>query len=340
MSTPQPPASPPERSEWASPSGDAFNPVPTNAPATHPTTSAVITERAPSVGTPERVPWSAGRRWALGLGIGAATLGLITGIIAGTVTLTTVLADAFDDLGVVADDAQPLVDGPRAQPVPAIADVCDDPCFSAPAINEARLDPDIYGEAGLSVLYGGAGSAPQSLPSAAFDVAANGWRIDKGTPDSCFVTYPDVPLAYPLDAPPGLSTGGVTDTIHFIASRGSADELSASVHTLRLFSTSAEALTHMETLQSLIDGCRRYQLGESWNAAVTPAPLLELPDSVAAIGWVEVDSFGWRYYSFDLLRANAVVRVTLSTDNGVTEQQFRTLIEQAAVDLATWPLEP
>ncbi|MBA4247179.1 MAG: hypothetical protein C0444_02645 [Microbacterium sp.] len=253
--------------------------------------------------------------------------------------ITTVLVSTFDDLDVLPNEALPLIEGSRAEPEPVAPDQCEGPCFDPSAISEARLDPQVYDDAGLSVLYAGAGSEPQAAPSYSFEIAANGWSIDAGSPDECFVTYPDAPLAYALDAPPAVTTSDAMNAIHIIASRGSADELSTSMHTLRLFPSNDEALEHMRSLQNLVDGCRRYELGESWNALVTPAPALDLPDSVSAIGWVEVDAFEWRYYSIDLLRGNVVARIRLSTDNGITEQQFRTLVEQAAADMATWPLD-
>jgi hypothetical protein len=283
-------------------------------------------------------PWPASRRWALGLGIGTASLGVIAGLVAAVMAVTTALVSTFDDLGVLPPEAMPLVEGSRAEPEPVAPDECDDPCFSPTAISEARLDPGVYDAAGLTVLYAGAGSEPQASPSYAFEVAENGWGVDKGSPDSCFVTYPEAPLAYALDDPPPVTTSDALNAIHVIGSRASVDEFSTSLHTLRLFPSSDEALDHMRSLQNLVDACREYRLGETWNAVVTPAPALTVPDSVAAIGWVEVDAAGWRYYSVDLVRANVVARIRLSTDNGITEEQFRTLVEQAAVDMAAWPL--
>lgn len=335
MSTPQPPDVPPERAAWAPPSG---YPGAENAPRAASGAFAAPPQAHVLRDEPAQ-EWSSARRWTVGLGITAAALGLIAGVVGGVMGITSALVDALDDFGFAPTEAQPLIDGPRADPEPVRRDDCDDPCFGALAINEARLDPSAYDTAGLTVMYAGSGAERQSSPSQAFAAAASGWTVSKGTPDSCFVTYPDVPLAYALDSPPPAADSTPVDAAHFIASRGSANEMSTSVHTMRLFLTSEEAHAHMTSLVSLVDGCTSYRLGDQWNAVVTPAPALDLPETVAGVGWVEVDEFGWRYYSFDLVRANAVMRFGLSTDNSISEEQFRTLVESAAEDMASWPYD-
>lgn len=319
MSTPPPMFPPPE--------------PPAAPPVAEPTGRAREVGDAPHRVGAEPAPWSRSRRWTVGMGIAAAAAGLVAALGGGILALSTALLDTADDLGLVPNTVVPLAEGASGDPRPAEPTDCDDPCFGVAAIDHARLEPDVYGEAGLTMLYGGAGSEPQSQASAEFDIAANGWTFDKGSPDSCFVTYPDVPIAYALDEVPATGDG----SIHFIAARGTDDEFSTSLHTFRLFDTTAAAQSHMERLHDLLDDCERYELGTDWNATVTPAPALSLPSSVAGVGWVEVEDYGWRYYSFDLVRANAVVRITLSTDNGVTEERFRALVEDAALDMAQWP---
>jgi len=184
------------------------------------------------------------------------------------------------------------------------------------------------------VIYGGMGWQPQTQGAEAYDVAANAWSIEGGAPDECFVTYSEVPLAYALDA--GPSSG--SDTVHFVASRGSEDEQNVVSQTLRLFPTGDEAAAHMTDLYDLLGACSRYRLGSGWNATVSTSPALAVPSTVVAVGWVEVDDFGWRYYSFDLQRGNAVSRFALSTDTSITELEFRALVESAAIDMAGWSI--
>lgn len=312
----------------ASPSGAPGSTAPADAPM----------HRGPAAHAPgTREPWPASRRWALGLGIAAATLGLLSALVAGVVAVGGAVAEAASEWGILPPEDVPLVAGDEAVLEPQELESCIGRCFDAAAIDASRLDAGIYNQLGLSVIYGGMGWQPQSRGAEAYDLAANAWSIENGTPDSCFVTYSDVPLAYPLDAGPSSES----DTVHYIASRASENENNVINQTLRLFSTQDEAATHMRDLHTLLGACSRYRLESGWNAAVTTSPDLPVPATVVAVGWVEIDEFGWRYYSFDLQRGNAVTRIALSTDTSITETEFRSLIQAAAADMAGWePAQP
>ncbi|MBU1459100.1 MAG: hypothetical protein KKC89_06010, partial [Gammaproteobacteria bacterium] len=78
--------------------------------------------------------------------------------------------------------------------------------------------------------------------------------------------------------------------------------------------------------------------GGVWSTAVAPAPALDVPDSVAALGWSQSNQWG-RTYEVDIQRGNLVVRLVLNSDGaGPTEQQFRQIAEDYATLLAE--LEP
>lgn len=244
------------------------------------------------------------------------------------------VAEAAAEWGIVPPEEVPLVAGDDGALQPLELEPCIGRCFGAEAIDASRLDASVYNRLGLSVIYGGMGWQPQTRGAEAFDLAANAWSLDNGTPDSCFVTYSEVPLAYPLDAGPAAES----DTVHYIASRATEDENNVISQTLRLFSTQDEAAMHMSQLHDLLGACSRYRLDTGWNASVSTSPALAVPPTVVAVGWVEIDEFGWRYYSFDLQRGNAVTRMALSTDTSITEDEFRALVESAAIDMAGWSL--
>ena len=82
-------------------------------------------------------------------------------------------------------------------------------------------------------------------------------------------------------------------------------------------------------------GCEGYEIGDAqtyWTADVSLAPALDLPETVAAAGWVEESPFG-RYYVWDLQRANIVVRTTVFTDGLITQEQADTFNETLATTL-------
>ncbi|MEN9621048.1 MAG: hypothetical protein RL499_1241, partial [Actinomycetota bacterium] len=90
MSTPQHPDLPPERAAWAPPSG-----LPEVGANSGPVTSYVgPPPRVASFRVDDRPEWSSARRWTLGLGITAASLGLIAGVVAGVMGITTALVGA------------------------------------------------------------------------------------------------------------------------------------------------------------------------------------------------------------------------------------------------------
>lgn len=316
---------------------DRFAPIEPPSPEQPP---AVSPEHAPHPPSPRRAasevrpPWSAARRWTLGLGIAAATLGLLSALVAGVVAVGAAVVESAAEWGVLPPDEIPLARGDAPALVPRETEPCTERCFGAAAIDASRLDASIYNDLGLSVIYGGMGWQPQTHGAEAFDIAANAWSVESGTPDSCFVTYSEVPLAYAVDAGPTTDS----DTVHYIASRATEDEQSVVSQTLRLFSTREEAAAHMSDLYDLLGACSRYRLESGWNAAVSASPALSVPPTIVAVGWVEIDEFGWRYYSFDLQRGNAVTRIALSTDTSISENEFRALVESAAADMAGWSL--
>jgi hypothetical protein len=108
----------------------------------------------------------------------------------------------------------------------------------------------------------------------------------------------------------------------------------------RVFRDSASATEHLGELDGLLDTCTGYDYEAEdgiWSTAVTPAPALDVPDSVCP-GMVAEPRVGGTSEA-DIQRGNLVVRLVLITDgDGPTEQQFRQFAEEYAALLAE--LEP
>ena len=127
--------------------------------------------------------------------------------------------------------------------------------------------------------------------------------------------------------------------MYFLASYESANEFSTTYRTVRFFATAEDAQKHMNDLHSIIPACDRYTVGsgiEAWKASVTPMPALDVPPTIAAVGWVERGAYSGSFYSVDLLRGNAVIRATVYTDGAVKETDVRAYAQALADNLASW----
>jgi len=146
-----------------------------------------------------------------------------------------------------------------------------------------------------------------------------------GSPNICAVTYGTAPVTVDISQQKSI----VSETIETYVAFSDPDDVNSFQQTARAFASSAEATAYMKQLDSELNQCTIYST-ESGTALplttkVSRSPALVVPASVAAIGWVEV-SPGTRYYAIDVQRGNLVVRSTLTSFEGMTEQDFRELI--------------
>lgn len=226
----------------------------------------------------------------------------------------------------------PLVEG---EPGPATAvdpTACPDECFPYETFGGIGLDADAYVELGTTEHLEEWGDYADTTPGKEYTYSARYWTDGEGSPEECFVTYSQVPIAARFDERPVAPD----DTIAYLGYHATADEYSSLQETARLFTDSSSAESHMGSLKEMLSGCSGYEIGtgsEYWTADVTPMPALEVPMSVAAVGWVEESPFG-RYYSADLQRGNIVVRASLYTDGTITEESYRDYVEALAEQLA------
>jgi hypothetical protein len=103
----------------------------------------------------------------------------------------------------------------------------------------------------------------------------------------------------------------------------------------RLFPDAAAASAHMVALDERIGECPRYvDLIGLRTDFITRSPAIEVPDSVAAVGWIQKTQYNERFYVIDVQRGNLVVRTTGYSTGGFSELEFRDLVEQQAELLA------
>ncbi len=302
--------------------GPQLNPVsvqpsPAHVPARHPVNAQ---------------PWSRSRKWTLGVGIAAAVLGIFAAIgAAGAGLYTAIIAPLTSYV-----EPLPLLEGEPGDPRPLEATECDDPCFGPEHLWEARLDALAFQQLGTPVVDDPAGTYADSTAPDVNSFGLDYWDASGFTPDSCLFTATEAPAVVSRDGDDGL--GG---SIHWLTSFVSENRTSSAVRAVRFFPTAEAAQTHMTKLAQAVPGCSAY--ASDGIAGVRPTivsamPALGAPPTVAAVGWVETTERSGRYFAVDLVRSNAVVRLTVWTNGEIDERAFRELANRAARDLAGWPL--
>lgn len=148
-----------------------------------------------------------------------------------------------------------------------------------------------------------------------------------GTPAQCSFVYSVSPVT--LDT---LGAEATTESIQVHEPYSDADGATYFQQSTRVFSSSADAVTYMQQLETELAACPRYSTDGSLLPAVTSvesAASLSVPDSVANLGWVELGTDA-RYYAIDLQRGNVVIRSGLTSSGDMTEQEFRDLVSITA----------
>lgn len=278
------------------------------------------------------------RRWPWGLITGVLVGALVVGVVVGTISgfVAGIATTVVGSIPVAPD--QPLQTGPPGAPVAVEPLECSTACFDPPKAGDFGTDDAHFDEIGLvstTAPWGFYGDiAVEEMYEGDLDYT-NGFI---GAPGSCFFTVTRGPYVPSLGNPDVSSL----DLVYFLVTHEDKREMDSGQISARLFADTSAATTYLTDLAGSIEDCaeeERVILGGE-PANITPLPALDVPDSVAAVGWVmeQEPGWGWRTYSADLQRGNAVVRIQVITDGAITEQQFRTLVESyAAVDLVEVP---
>lgn len=257
-----------------------------------------------------------------------------------------VLGAAFDRLPgapiVVGDPpviGGPPVAGEPGPPRPVDPLFCSTPCYTSVSVNDTQPNRGLVESIGLDSRIQPLGAYDPVEVAELFRLHADEWDTHNGTPDYCFFVTTNAPLP----PRPTLRTGD-DDMVYFTGTWSDRDRIDTLDQSVRVFPDSASALMHMIDLADLADACRSVEIGppnDRYVAIVDPAAALDLPPSVAGVGWVRTGDLGprWRAYVVDLVHGNLVVRTRLLTDGSISEAEFRTLIEEYAKELAAVPVE-
>jgi hypothetical protein len=277
------------------------------------------------------------RRTALvvtGIVVGSAAL--LGGVVAGVIAVASLVGDTVSDLAGAPVTTEPPMTGDPGSPQPRELTACADPCFGGGDVRYTIPEKEEFAALGLTETVAPWGTYDVSTVQAEYSYAATAWEDAEAAPQECFVVYAAVPIAIPLSERPDVSP----DPIHFTGSRQDAEYYSLMESSVRIFPDTASASAHMVAVDELVAQCSHYDSGAGagyWSADVTMAPAVDVPSDVAAVGWVEAAPLS-RYYSFDVQRANLVIRTTLTTPGDIGETQFRSYIEHLAAKIGD--LEP
>jgi hypothetical protein len=270
------------------------------------------------------------RPWLIGLIVSGALVLLFGAISAVIVTIVTA-SGLIDQFAPNLPVASPLVSGDPSSPYAVAPVECPDACFDLEVTVDTILPPEATKELGVGDVTEPHGTFDLSSGSLDFDDVHGQWRIDSASPYECFFVYFTTPVATDFDERPTYG-----DTIDYTETSTSDDGDTTLFQSARIFPTSRAAVDHMVGLDRLIHGCSHVDYGkdaERGSSEISIAPVLNLPDTVAATGWREDYGFA-RSYTFDLQYDNLVVRNVVTTYGEVSERDFRATVESLALQLS------
>lgn len=205
---------------------------------------------------------------------------------------------------------------------------CDDKCLQ---LDGTLLFSSDFAQYGITDKTS---DAFASSPQAEIDAMKVAFFDVEGAPLECAVTYGTGPVTLDVssDTDPSVESITVAD--------GYGDPAGANYlqQSLREFDNSADAEAYLRDIRAEIEACPTYSskdatTGFTFDTRVSVAGGLDLPDSVAAAGWVESAPQS-RYYAFDVQRGNSVIRTTLMSYDGLSEEKFREIVETTAQRLS------
>ncbi|CAN5116546.1 hypothetical protein BH11ACT3_BH11ACT3_14230 [soil metagenome] len=319
-------------------------------PPTGPPSSTEPPE-SPYVYSPQPTPGGGRTGLVIGIVIGAVVL-VIGALVAAVVVLLSIVSTqadlppyvgptptpsssataGADDDGASSIYPDALVTGAAGSPIATSPMNCAGACFDTDVIGSTIPKPATFAAIGVATNRDPWGKYSDTTAANEFDDSARAWSKAGGDPDGCFVAYPGSPISGPID---GVQTA--TDRIDFTGTHVDDAEISSIAQSTRLFPDADSASAYLVELDAQLQACSHYSYGSKetyWEADVSREPALNLPDSVAAVGWAEDSVFDTRYYAIDLQRGNIVVRTSLYTDGSVSEQDFRAFVEDLAKNLA------
>ena len=226
-----------------------------------------------------------------------------------------------------ADEDQPLVEGAASSPSAVSPILCPDECYNPESVRLLTMGDADFRKLGVDQVAVVPPDYAPTMVGTIYTKESESWTSSGGSPDGCFFFQTSAAYGPTMDS----ALGSDDDEVYYLGTHA-GDRAAFADQSVRLFESTEAASAYLAELQGVIDGCSQVEIGpadDRFSAVITPAPALDLPDTIAAVGWVHTADPGtrWRAYVFDVQAANAVVRIRLVTDGSISEKRFRTAVQ-------------
>lgn len=244
------------------------------------------------------------------------------------------IAGVIQNLGAHRAPDQPFVEGEPASPVAASPLDCAGQCFTESAVETTLAAADQFVALGLEDTTFPFGTYPATTVADLYRRDATSWKAYDGSPGPCFFAPSSAPYASSL----GEADSDSVDLVYFTGTHEDIDRVDVMDQSARVFADSNSATAYLADLAKSIQACDEIAIGpasDRYFAELRPQPALELPDSIAAVGWIRIGDPGprWRAYAVEMQRGNLVVMTRLITDGSINEYEFRSFVERYARDI-------
>jgi hypothetical protein len=225
---------------------------------------------------------------------------------------------------------QPFIEGPAQQPDGMSPLSCPDRCFDLDTATLMAVSAEDLSPLAIKDERYGVGEFEPSTVAEVAPAVGERWLALGGNEECAFL-----PSNAPYFAVGADSTS--ENPISWVQTWETGDEMTDIA--ARVFPTSEDASAFMRDLHERVAACPWQDLDtpaagglDTSLVQITAQAALDVPNEVAAVGWVREGSPGprWRSYVWDLQRGNLVVQVRVLTDGRIVEQDVASYAELLA----------
>ncbi|KRB37588.1 hypothetical protein ASD93_04380 [Microbacterium sp. Root180] len=263
--------------------------------------------------------------------------GSLTVLAVPVVAVVGFLAYVGHSLSETAPD-QAFLTGPPQHPDAMTPLACPERCFGLDAADSMAVSAQDASQLSIGDERYGVGEFEPGTVAAVAPKVGEQWQEVGGDEECAFL---------PGNAPYFADGAHATseDPISWVQTWQAGDEMMDIA--ARVFATTEEASRFMRDLHDRVAACPWQDLDvpaagglDTSLIQITAQAAIDVPDEVAAVGWVREGTPGarWRSYVWDLQRGNLVVQVRVLTDGRILEQDVAAFAELQADKLSE--LEP
>jgi len=228
---------------------------------------------------------------------------------------------------------QPFLEGPAQQPDANSPLLCPDRCLDIGASSLLGASAEDVALLSIEDERHGVGDLESSTVAEVAPAGGEQWLEIGGDAECSFIPtnapyFPVGPDSTSADPISWVQVWETDDEVMDIASRQ--------------FPTTEDASAFMHDLHTRVAACPWQDLDvpsagglDTSLVQITAQAAIDVPNEVAAVGWVREGTPGprWRSYVWDLQRGNLIVQVRVLTDGRVLEQDVATFVELVAARL-------